>query len=40
MGNNNKQQKRAELHKTIWGIVNDLRGEYRTKLDFELEKIN
>ncbi|NCD06256.1 MAG: type I restriction-modification system subunit M, partial [Spirochaetia bacterium] len=26
MGNNNKQQERAELHKTIWGIANDLRG--------------
>lgn len=26
MSNNNKQQERAELHKTIWGIANDLRG--------------
>ncbi len=26
MGNNNKQQERAELHKTIWGIANDFRG--------------
>lgn len=26
MSNNKKEQERAELHKTIWGIANDLRG--------------
>ena len=25
-GNNKKEQERAELHRTIWGIANDLRG--------------
>ena len=24
--NNRKEQERAELHRTIWGIANDLRG--------------
>jgi hypothetical protein len=26
MANNNKETERAELHKTIWRIANDLRG--------------
>lgn len=26
MGDNRKEQERAELHRTIWGIANDLRG--------------
>ena len=26
MANNNKENERAELHKTIWRIANDLRG--------------
>lgn len=26
MSNNKKEQERAELHRTIWGIANDLRG--------------
>jgi type I restriction enzyme M protein len=26
MSDNKKEQERAELHKTIWGIANDLRG--------------
>jgi type I restriction enzyme M protein len=26
MANNKKEQERAELHRTIWGIANDLRG--------------
>jgi hypothetical protein len=25
-GDNKKEQERAELHRTIWGIANDLRG--------------
>ena len=26
MADNRKEQERAELHRTIWGIANDLRG--------------
>ncbi len=26
MADNKKEQERAELHRTIWGIANDLRG--------------
>ncbi|MDD4401292.1 MAG: type I restriction-modification system subunit M N-terminal domain-containing protein, partial [Desulfitobacteriaceae bacterium] len=26
MANNKKEQERAELHRTIWNIANDLRG--------------
>ena len=26
MGNNHKERERAELHRTIWAIANDLRG--------------
>jgi len=26
MPDNKKEQERAELHRTIWGIANDLRG--------------
>lgn len=26
MSNNKKEQERAELHRTIWAIANDLRG--------------
>jgi hypothetical protein len=26
MANNRKEQERAELHRTIWNIANDLRG--------------
>ena len=26
MADNRKKQERAELHRTIWGIANDLRG--------------
>jgi type I restriction enzyme M protein len=32
MADNRKEQERAELHRTIWNIANDLRGSVGGKL--------